>query len=267
MNIPIKNLTKRLKNEIFGGMKEKICYVHTHKCGGTSIGRAIREHYIGLDMRRDQELVSIDAEASAIASGCKNKSVDEIYEFREKILIYFLELRNTRFITGHFLFKKKIFDKFNDRFAFIIVFRNPVERWISHYFFNRYKEKEYGKINQDINECLTSDFGKLNGREYIQFLGGSIENDFCIKEAIELSKNNLKLFELVGFLEHKDEFVKKFEHRFGVKLRLQKRNMNPKSEAFKKSFLTKEIKDKITDLCKPDIELYNYAIKNYLKIP
>ena len=37
MNDFIKDFTKRLKNELKGGIKDRICYIHTHKCGGTSI--------------------------------------------------------------------------------------------------------------------------------------------------------------------------------------------------------------------------------------
>ena len=259
-----KELPKRLKNEIGGKIEEKICYVHVHKCAGTSISSAIREHYIGLDIRRDRELISIDAEASTIASESKRKSAKEIYEFREKLLMYFLELRNTRFVSGHFLFSEKIYKKFNDRFAFIIGLRDPIERWLSHYFFNRYKKKKYGMIYEDFDGYLTSDMGSLNGREYIQFLCGLADKDLGTEEALECAKYNLRFFDVIGFLEYKEEFVEKFNRRFGAKLILRQRNKNPKSEFFKDSFLSIDNKNKINALCQPDIELYKYAIEKYL---
>ena len=266
MNDFIKDFTKRLKNELKGGIKDRICYIHTHKCGGTSISSAIREHYIGLDMRTDQELISLDAESSAIASNYRENSEKELYQFREMLLTYFLGLKKTRFVSGHFIFNENVYKRFKKNYSFIIVLRNPIERWISHYFFNRYKKKKFGKIDIDLQECLASDFGLENGREYIKFLGGFFENKIQNREAIEKAKSNLEFFDVIGFLEYKIDFIQKFNSRFGVKLSLTKKNENPKSEAFKKSLLTEEIKEKIAEVCIPDIALYNYAVENYLKI-
>ena len=109
MNDFIKDFTKRLKNELKGGIKDRICYIHTHKCGGTSISSAIREHYIGLDMRTDQELISLDAESSAIASNYRENSEKELYQFREMLLTYFLGLKKTRFVSGHFIFNENVY--------------------------------------------------------------------------------------------------------------------------------------------------------------
>jgi len=218
-------------------------------------------------MRRDRDLVSIDAEASAKAVNEAWASPDEIYSFREQLLLYYMGNKHTRFVSGHFLFSERAYQKFQDEYAFIILLRDPVSRWISHYFFNRYKNKKYGKIHSDIIECLESDFGKENGHEYIKFVGGiSGAGDYTSDEAIRRAKSNLHKFDIVGCLEYTDNFLDQFHKKFGVKLKLRPRNLNPVSESYRKKIVTNEIHNKIIELCKPDLDLYNYAVKNFFKL-
>ncbi len=114
---------------------------------------------------------------------------------------------------------------------------------------------------------MQSEFGKHNGSEYVQYIGGISEcGDYFSDDAIKKAKNNLKKFDIVGCLEYKSDFIEKFFKRFGVKLNLVRRNPNPKSSSFRESFITDETKQKISELCKPDLEIYQYAIENFVKI-
>lgn len=262
----VTELYRRCINQFKGGIKDKICFVHAHKCGGTSINAAIRQHFLNIDMRKDRDLVTIDAEASSNAVKGVDQTDISIYKFREKLLLYFMDNNNTKYISGHFLFSEIAFRKFHGEYAFIIVLRNPVKRWISHYFFNRYKKTNFGKIHEDITTCLKSEFGRCNGSEFIQFVGGiSNVGDYSSTDAIDRAKKNLHKFDVVGCLEYQEDFLNQFEDRFGVKLKLGEKNQNPKAESFRKSIITKEIEDTIRTLCKPDLELYQYAIENFVK--
>ena len=261
----VTELRHRCTNYFNGGIKEKICFVHIHKCGGTSINAAIRQHFLHIDMRRDRDLIGIDAEASSNAARSLDHIVD-LYRYRQNLLLYFMNIRNTKYISGHFFFSEKAFREFHGTYAFITVLRNPVKRWISHYFFNRYKKTDFGKIHEDITTCLKSDFGRHNGSELIQFVGGfSKTGDYTSKEAIDRAKRNLHKFDVVGCLEYQKDFLNQFENRFGVRLNLGKKNQSPKAESFQKAVITEEVEDKIRILCKPDLALYQYAIKNFVK--
>jgi hypothetical protein len=257
----------RFLNQFKGGIKGKICFIHTHKCGGTSIDAAIRLHYKDIDMRKDRYLVTIDSEASTNAISYYNQEPNTIYKFREQLLLYYMNIKNVKYISGHFYFCERAYLDFQDEYAFVIVLRNPVDRWISHYLFNRYKEDSFGKINSSLQECLQSEFGKHNGSEYVQYIGGISESgDYFSDDAIKRAKNNLNKFDIVGCLEYKNDFIEQFFRRFGVKLNLDRRNPNPKSNSFRESVITEETKQKILELCKPDLEVYQYAIENFVKI-
>ena len=51
----------------------------------------------------------------------------------------------------------------------------------------------------------------------------------------------------------------------GIKLRIGKENVNPKNKTEQKELLSEAIVQKITELCKPDLEVYHH-IKNIQKI-
>jgi hypothetical protein len=174
--------------------------------------------------------------------------------------------KNTKYISGHFPFSEIAFREFHGTYAFITVLRNPVKRWISHYFFNRHKKKTFGRIYEDITTCLKSEFGRCNGSELIQFVGGiSNAGDYSSEEAIDRAKKNLHKFDVVGCLEYQKDFMKQFDDRFGVRLNLGKKNQSPKAESFQKAVITEEVEDRIRTLCKPDLELYQYAIENFVR--
>jgi hypothetical protein len=262
----LREIYYRSVNQIKGGITKKICFIHTHKCGGTSINAAIRLNYINLDMRKDRNFITINSEASTKALNTCENSPHSVYRFREKLLIYFMNQKNTKYISGHFYFSDKAYNDFKDEYVFIIMLRNPIDRWISHYFFNRYKGTEFGKIESSIIECLNNDFGKHNGSEYVQFINGITESgDYFSEGAIEKAKINLHKFDIVGCLEYQKDFKSKFLDILGVNLNIELANKNPKSKSFQESFITSEIKEKISELCQPDLEVYRYAVKNFVR--
>jgi hypothetical protein len=138
--------------------------------------------------------------------------------------------------------------------------RDPVKRWISSYFFNRYKSDDHMKVKDEIEVYLESHFGISQGYELVKFLGGANKaGDYTSMDAIERAKKNLNQFKVIGFLENLDEFAQKFEDQFQVKLQIAKKNKSPASKEHQKAAITPELEEKITEVCKPDIEVYKYA--------
>jgi len=62
--------------------------------------------------------------------------------------------------------------------------------------------------------------------------------DYTSQQAIDRAKKNLGKFDIVGCLEYIENFLKEFENRFGVRLKLEKRNQNPVTESIRKSIIT-----------------------------
>ncbi|MCF6153329.1 MAG: hypothetical protein E3K38_13805 [Candidatus Kuenenia stuttgartiensis] len=257
-----KSILNRAKNLYAWGLKENIFFMHIPKCGGTSISHAISRKYLTPDFTRNR-IVSLDTYASSNTA----KLLDlQTLKFRENLLLYFMNMKNVKYISGHFSFSEIAFREFHNKFAFVTVLREPVKRWISVYFYSRYKESTHCKIETDITTFIQSKEGKSKGHAYIRFLGGIDEEmDYTSKQALDRAKGNLDKFDIVGFLEYKENFIQQFENRFGVRLALKKENPSPVTQIFKDSVITEEIIEKIKTICKPDIEIYQYAVDKFVK--
>ena len=266
-----QSLLLRTINTILRRPQNKIIFIHVPKCGGDAVGNAIVSQYI--TFRQDSNPISFDALASDnVVKIRKNISEpayiaheDAILEFRENLLLYLMGRASSRLILGHVAFSNAAYEAFRGQFAFVTMLRDPVKRYISAYFYNRYKTSEHRKINLEIDAYLDSKLGQEQDHDLVKFIGGRrVNGDYASREAIEQAKENLHKFDVIGFLEHLDTFRACYETRFGVSLRLAKTNENPKPASFRDSIMTTERQERVREICAPDREIYQYAIEHFL---
>jgi hypothetical protein len=261
-------------NNLFrGSLKEKIFFLHLFKCGGTSVAQAIQSCYLNLDIIKHHSIFRLNPKAASNAfqtifdsSNFPATQTGSNYinrKFREYLVLYYMSQDNTNYIAGHFSFSEIVYQNFSNKYAFITVLRDPVERYISAYFYKRYRNR---KLDIEITDYLESEAGQSAGSFYAKNLGcfEQMEN-FNSETGIKQAKENLHKFKIVGCLEYQQEFLNQFEEKFGRKLNLRVFNQSPKSAKDGKSIINESIRQKIRAICQPDLEIYQYAVDKLVK--
>ncbi|MBE9191003.1 sulfotransferase family 2 domain-containing protein [Gloeocapsopsis crepidinum LEGE 06123] len=268
-------LTSISNNFLDGSLQENIVYVHLHKCGGTSITQAIKSCYHHLGSILDENTFHLNGQAASSAAQKIISQIDLssettaaysdylIAKFREDLLLYYMCQPNIKYIAGHFAFSNTAYQYFAKKYAFVTVLREPVKRWISAYFYNRYKKHQ---LEGEFSDFLKSDSAIKGGCLYVKSIGGLDKSgDYSSQKAIARAKENLHKFKVVGCLEYTPDFLNQFEKKFGKKLKIRRFNQSPKPKKIQQAVVTPEIEKKIREICQPDIEVYQYALENFVK--
>lgn len=274
----VNTILNKTNNFIRGSLGQNIFYLHIPKCGGTSLNKALQSHYINWNIGESSSLFNLDASASWITTQkitqqkLSSDEVDDskVMQFREELLLYYMSQPHIKYISGHFAFSDLAYDHYADKYVFLTVLREPVERWISSYLYNRFRQPDkYRQINMSIEEYLQSDFGISQGYEYAKFLGGADKNgNFMTEEAVKRAKENLHKFHLIGFLDNLEAFKQQFKAKFGKELKMNVLNKRPENSPLEKAgspIANDLLKEQIRHICQPDIEVYNYAIEHFKK--
>jgi len=241
--------------------KPNIFFIHIPKTGGTSVNFALNKIY-----ERSSYHVNSILSQKAAKILYEDDYTDNImvgkpkFRFREHLVIYEM-LKGTQYISGHVNFNLDIWNIYNSKYAYVTVLRDPVNRYISQYFFDAFKKSEHARVHEDLEDFIKLKRGKKRGYSYITYLAGSAsQSNWSMTERIQTAKNNLSKFQVVGFLENMDIFVSDFKSKFGLNLRVPYKNRNPVSKPKVDSNLVEEIRK----ICEPDIELYEYAREKFL---
>lgn len=239
-------------------LRSKIFFLHIPKCGGTSMDESIRRSFGFFGKKK---IFQLNAHASLKGAAIANRN---LMDFREDILLYSMSNHNYQYIAGHFRYSDKVYEEFGDNWKFITTLRHPVKKWISQYFFNRSKKDNHFSINSDLESFVDSEAGRKLGSDYVQKLTDkNLGLDPTSKEAISIAAANLSNFSLVGFLEDLNGFTQDYKKTFGVQLKIKNKNSNPVSKSQQKSQISSQLRNKIEEVCQPDMELYQLALKQW----
>jgi hypothetical protein len=219
-----------------------IVFVHIPKCGGISVDRALRSQLALPNERKIKRgpliassLFSINKEITSLNDKC------DFSEFHchkiQDILVYHLNL-NWQYVSGHFNVTSKILEEFSDKYQFVTLLRDPVERFISNYIFNRLtndmtimppsmssRQMTKEELWQEADELINSRRGWHMANTMTMFLTGRYPKDEADAKTMQNEvQANLEKFSVVGFLDDMPSFENQLTKVTGQTIEIGKHN-------------------------------------------
>jgi hypothetical protein len=175
---------------------------------------------------------------------------------RTDLLNYHLALPGPNCLVGHYRLSRETIEKYKNEWDFITVIRNPVDRWYSHYFYNKNTDSIFN-IDMELDEFVETERALSLGSEYVSVITGERDlNKLRSQEYIEETISILKYFSVVGSLENLEKFGNDFRKKFGKSLHISHLNITPKEKKRGWENIPDVIHKKVIQICHPDIEVY-----------
>lgn len=256
-------VTRNIRQVVSGGYAgrdSRIAFIHVPKCGGSSLTVALKTA-AGLGVQIPGRGSAVLAhEAASRTAGLLERDYNS---FCADLLLYYLANHRLRFIAGHWPVRAAAFEEFSGEWDFIFLLRDPVRRWLSNYFFNRYKTGDHYRIDQDLDDFLETYRARWYGCAYLAYLApddfsyGDDPADAPIDRCVE----SLQRFRIVGDLEHLESMAERFRRIYGARLNIPHANPNPRGKAYVQRDVTPEQMERIQRLCAPDMRIYREALE------
>lgn len=246
----MQNHFKKIRNYFgVGKSNVRLIFPHVPKCGGTSVIQALKK-----GAKEAGKLLDIDHLNASICDRLAQGNVVDWLNISLDVFSYKCLLSKSNLIVGHAPLPKSTREDINSTTKVVTLLREPVDRWISNYVYDRYKISGTGSHDLRIEDYIESEKGKINGQYYAHFFASKNHQspDRLIKEAI----SNLSSFDLVGFTSEMNSFFVELENLIDFPVELEKINTSPKPEASEFIRSNQSLMKKINSICEIDIQIY-----------
>lgn len=237
-------------------LPQKFVFHHVPKCGGTSVGRALRKRYL-----LSQATVTPESSFRAfeLMSGRDDREqmLIDVLDLREQMLLYHM-FEGVRGISLHVRFSQAAYDAFADQYKFVTIMRDPVARFLSHYNWSYNKPHAHARIEESFDAFLETDRAVRLGATYVEYYCG-LRSDVDVTSAVAIAAavENLKKFSVVGELSDLSKFETEIKETLQVKIKIQHENRaTDQRKVVQASQLTEKVMSKVKALCAPDIAVY-----------
>lgn len=240
-------------------IQDPIFFLHIPKCGGSSVTRALEES-IGLRKWITGKYHYLKAAPSRKAANDMGLS---LMDYRNHILAYHMNDETKMYVGGHFGFSRRLYEQHSDRWKYVTILRNPMKKWFSQYFYNRYKEDDHFSIEGGVEAFARSETGRYLGSDFVHKLTDGIPPEDCDSDvAVERALDNIDKFDLVGVIENIDAFTTEFQNTFGFELDVPHVNKSPVDKQKRRDMVNDEVRAHVESCCQPDLRVYNYVVEH-----
>jgi hypothetical protein len=245
------------ERSVTGEVSEPIAFMRIPKCATTSVHYELARAYRSVRSAGDHGIRLVHHGACDRAADIQGEPT---WEMRRRALTYYLAHPDSRYVYGHYEVSGDILDAFHDEWSFVTLMRHPVDRWISHYLYNKYLPRDRYDIDVSMEEFVETERGRGIGQMYTAYLTGTGHLGPDTRDTDEIrreARENLEKFEVVGLVEQMDRFTDRLGDRFDIEVDPRRRNKSPAPEGA--SEVSDDLRDKIREVCQMDVELYEYA--------
>lgn len=234
----------------------RIFFCHVPKCAGVSLSNAIYRAVYPAYLKATRYTGHISLPGSR---HCESLLGIDMMTAREAQLIFQLSTPSQLFTTGHCVARPEVVSEFYKDWHFLTVLRNPVDRFISEYVYNRFKTSEWQKDDREIETYLDSDTALHSALTYARYFSG-IQNVSELladpEEAVARSVANLRRFSVIGTLDKMTKWEADFNQRFNSTLRMGNKNASPNQGASALITGNKEFMERIATISHIDMAIY-----------
>ena len=246
---------------------QRVVFHHVPKCGGTSVGRALRKRYL-LSQATVSPESSFKAMEAFTGSGDREALLIDVLDFREQMLLYHL-FEDVHCISAHVRFSAPAHERFRSTYKFITILRDPVSRFLSNYTWSYGKSDAHARIEEPFREFLSTERAKRLGATYVEFFCGLPKSaDIRSGEAIDAAVSNLAKFDIVGRLDDLPTFEASIAQTLGVRLKIGHENKAARRSAAAEAMEDPQLKAEVMALCAPDIAVWErYSAVRKAEVP
>jgi hypothetical protein len=236
-------------------MPQRVVFHHVPKCGGTSVGRALRKRFI-LSQATVVPESSFRAFKAFTGRDDRERMLIDVLDLREQMLLYLL-YEDVRCVSLHVRFSNAAFQEFHDRYKFVTILRDPVERFISHYHWSYGKAHAHGRIDETFGAFLDTERARRLGASYVEYFAGlQKDSDLTTPEAIAAAIGNLGRMDVVGRLDDLPGFQAELRAALGVGIKVGHENKARRPRSESPIDITPELAERVRSLCAPDIAVW-----------